>query len=88
MNKGLKEPAAKPDRWVVVSGGGASATGPGRYARAVGTRVVAVDIADDQLQLARALGLGADFAGNAAREDPVAAVRPKWVGRLRVRGQI
>src|SRR6188768_1044846 len=44
-----------------------------QYARIAGGRVVAVDIHDDKLELARELG--AEFTVNAAKDDPVAAIR-------------
>src|SRR5690349_10133127 len=44
-----------------------------QYARIAGGRVVAVDLHDDKLELARELG--ADYTVNAAKEDPVAAIQ-------------
>jgi propanol-preferring alcohol dehydrogenase len=44
-----------------------------QYARIAGGRVVAVDVNDEKLELARELG--AEWVVNAAREDPVAAIR-------------
>src|SRR3954464_9033506 len=44
-----------------------------QYARIAGGRVVAVDLHDDKLELARELG--AEFTVNAAEEDPVAAIQ-------------
>jgi propanol-preferring alcohol dehydrogenase len=44
-----------------------------QYARIAGGRVVAVDLFDDKLELARELG--AEFTVNAAKEDPVAAIQ-------------
>ena len=44
-----------------------------QYAAIAGGRVVAVDLIDEKLQLARELG--AEFTVNAAREDPVAAIQ-------------
>ena len=44
-----------------------------QYAAIAGARVVAVDVVDEKLELAR--GLGAAFTVNAAKEDPVAAIK-------------
>ncbi|MDD5555997.1 MAG: alcohol dehydrogenase AdhP [bacterium] len=70
--KGLKETGARPGEWAAVVGVGGLGHLAVQYARAMGMRVAAVDIADDKLSLAR--GLGAELAVNAARENPVAEV--------------
>ena len=44
-----------------------------QYAAIAGGRVVAVDVLDDKLEMARELG--AEFTVNATREDPVAAIK-------------
>jgi len=44
-----------------------------QYARIAGGRVVAVDVVDEKLELARRLG--AEYTVNAASEDPVAAIQ-------------
>jgi propanol-preferring alcohol dehydrogenase len=44
-----------------------------QYAQIAGGRVVAVDLHDDKLELARELG--AEFTVNAAKEDPVTAIQ-------------
>jgi propanol-preferring alcohol dehydrogenase len=44
-----------------------------QYAAIAGGRVVAIDLIDDKLELARELG--AEFTVNAAKEDPVAAIQ-------------
>ncbi|MBN9416990.1 zinc-dependent alcohol dehydrogenase [bacterium SCN 62-11] len=54
--KGLKEMDCRPGDWVVVSGIGGLGHMAVQYARAMGLRVVAVDIADSKLQLAKQLG--------------------------------
>jgi alcohol dehydrogenase, propanol-preferring len=71
--KGLKETEAKPGEWVAISGIGGLGHLAVQYAKAMGLRVVAVDIADDKLTLARQSG--ADATVNVATEaNPVAAV--------------
>jgi propanol-preferring alcohol dehydrogenase len=76
--KGLKETEARPGQWVVISGiGGLGHVGV-QYAKAMGLRVVAVDVADDKLALARRLG--AELAVNAREEDPVAFVQRETGG--------
>jgi alcohol dehydrogenase, propanol-preferring len=71
--KGLKETEAKPGEWVVVSGIGGLGHVAVQYARAMGLRVAAVDVADDKLTLARALG--AEIAINAATQEPVTEIQ-------------
>ncbi len=44
-----------------------------QYAAIAGGRVIAVDLLDEKLELARELG--AEFTVNAAREDPVEAIK-------------
>lgn len=67
--KGLKETEAQPGDWMVISGVGGLGHVAVQYAVAMGYRVIAVDIADDKLHLARALG--AEIALNAKQVDPV-----------------
>jgi len=76
--KGLKETQVRPGEWVVVSGVGGLGHLAVQYARAMGMRVAAVDIADDKLALARELG--AELTVNAAHEDPVAVVQERVGG--------
>ena len=66
--KGLKETDTKPGDWVAISGVGGLGHVAVQYAKAMGLRVAAVDVADDKLDLATALG--AEVAINAARQDP------------------
>jgi alcohol dehydrogenase, propanol-preferring len=66
--KGLKETEARPGEWVVISGVGGLGHVAIQYARAMGLHVAAVDVADDKLALARALG--AEIAVNALSVDP------------------
>ncbi|KYK43645.1 alcohol dehydrogenase AdhP [Bradyrhizobium sp. 191] len=61
--KGLKETEAKPGEWVVISGVGGLGHVAIQYAKAMGLKVAAVDIAEDKLALAREAG--ADLAVDA-----------------------
>jgi propanol-preferring alcohol dehydrogenase len=78
--KGLKVTDTKPGDWVVISGIGGLGHLAVQYATAMGLNVVAVDIDDAKLALAR--DLGAAVTINARTEDPVAGVR-KQVGGAR-----
>ena len=70
--KGLKETEAKPGQWVVISGAGGLGHVAIQYAKAMGLHVVALDVADSRLSLARELG--ADLAVNASDADAVQQV--------------
>lgn len=71
--KGIKETEAKPGEWVVISGVGGLGHLAVQYAKAMGLRVVAVDIADEKLAVAKQVG--ADAIVNVATEaDSIAAV--------------
>lgn len=65
--KGLKETEARPGEWVVISGIGGLGHVAVQYAKAMGLKVVAVDIAADKLALAKSAG--ADVAVNALDAD-------------------
>lgn len=67
--KGLKETEAKPGEWVVISGVGGLGHVAVQYAKAMGLKVAAIDIAEDKLELARERG--ADLAVNALGADAV-----------------
>jgi propanol-preferring alcohol dehydrogenase len=67
--KGLKETEAKPGEWVAISGIGGLGHVAVQYAKAMGLHVVALDVAEGKLALARSLG--ADVAVDA--RDPGAA---------------
>ena len=71
--KGLKMTEARPGQWVVISGIGGLGHIAVQYAKAMGLRVAAVDIADDKLDLARKHG--AELVINALDGDPVAAIQ-------------
>jgi propanol-preferring alcohol dehydrogenase len=66
--KGLKMSGVKPGEWVVISGIGGLGHIAVQYARAMGMRVAAVDIADDKLALAKKFG--AELLVNANNENP------------------
>lgn len=71
--KGLKVSETKPGQFVVISGVGGLGHIAVQYAKAMGMRVIAVDIADDKLELAKKHG--AEFTVNAGQVDPAAAVQ-------------
>jgi alcohol dehydrogenase, propanol-preferring len=70
--KGLKELEARPGEWVLISGVGGLGHVAIQYARAMGLKVAAIDIAEDKLKLARTAG--ADLAVNALSADAVEQV--------------
>jgi propanol-preferring alcohol dehydrogenase len=76
--KGLKSTDTRPGDWVVVSGIGGLGHMAVQYAKAMGLNVVAVDISEAKLQLARTLG--ASLAVNARETDPAAFVQKEIGG--------
>ena len=70
--KGLRETDARPGEWVLISGVGGLGHIAIQYAKAMGFRVAALDIAEDKLKLARAAG--AELAVNALSADAVDSV--------------
>ncbi|MGB3688980.1 MAG: alcohol dehydrogenase AdhP [Jannaschia helgolandensis] len=70
--KGLKETEVRPGQWVAILGIGGLGHMAVQYAKAMGMHVVAIDIADSKLKLAKSLG--ADEIINAADVDPVKEV--------------
>ncbi|MET3755506.1 D-arabinose 1-dehydrogenase-like Zn-dependent alcohol dehydrogenase [Rhizobium binae] len=70
--KGLKETEARPGEWVAISGVGGLGHVAIQYAKAMGLKVIALDIAAAKLDLAR--HVGADLALNALSEDTVETV--------------
>ena len=70
--KGLKETEARPGEWVVISGVGGLGHIAIQYAKAMGLKVIGLDIAEDKLKLARESG--ADQAVNALARDAVERV--------------
>jgi alcohol dehydrogenase, propanol-preferring len=75
--KGLKATDTRPGDWVVVSGIGGLGHMAVQYAKAMGLNVIAVDVDDAKLELARRLG--ASLGVNARKADPTAFVK-KEVG--------
>ncbi|KSW25156.1 MULTISPECIES: alcohol dehydrogenase AdhP [unclassified Pseudomonas] len=71
--KGLKETKARPGQWVAISGIGGLGHVAVQYAKAMGLHVVAVDVDDAKLELARKLG--ASLTINAKKENPVEVVQ-------------
>ena len=65
--KGILETETRAGEWLAVSGIGGLGHLAIQYAKAMGMRVAALDVADDKLVLARSLG--ADLAVNALDED-------------------
>ena len=63
----------RPSEWVAVFGAGGIGLATLILARAIGARVIMVDVVPDKL--AHATAQGADAVVNAAQTDPVAAVR-------------
>lgn len=71
--KGLKVLDCKPGDWVAISGIGGLGHMAVQYAKAMGFHVIAVDVAEDKLKLAREVG--ADMTVNAATQDPIKEVQ-------------
>ncbi|WP_409995077.1 alcohol dehydrogenase AdhP [Rhizobium leguminosarum] len=67
--KGLKETEARPGEWVAISGVGGLGHIAIQYAKAMGLKVIALDVAGGKLDLARQVG--ADLALNALSEDTI-----------------
>jgi propanol-preferring alcohol dehydrogenase len=76
--RGLKRTQARPGQWAAVFGVGGLGHLAVQYAKAMGLRVAAVDIADDKLRLASELG--ADMVVNAKEADPVRTLKKGLAG--------
>jgi propanol-preferring alcohol dehydrogenase len=76
--RGLKRTRARPGQWAAVFGVGGLGHLAVQYAKAMGLRVAAVDIADDKLRLAS--DLGADIIVNAKQADPVRTLKKQLAG--------
>ena len=75
--KGIRVTDTRPGQWIAISGIDGLGHVAVQYAVAMGLHVVAVDVADDKLELARKLG--ATLTVNAATDDPAAVIQ-KQVG--------
>jgi propanol-preferring alcohol dehydrogenase len=64
--KGIKETEVRPGEWIVISGIGGLGHVAVQYAKAMGLHVIAVDVSDAKLSLARSLGAEAAFDGRSA----------------------
>jgi propanol-preferring alcohol dehydrogenase len=71
--KAVKVAGTRPSDLVAVFGVGGLGHLAIQYAAIAGGRVVAVDLHDEKLELARTLG--AEWTVNAAQEDPIAAIQ-------------
>lgn len=76
--KGLKVTDTRPGQWVAISGIGGLGHVAVQYARAMGLRVVAIDVDDDKLRLAARLG--AELTANATTIDPAAFLQKEIGG--------
>lgn len=76
--KGIKETDTKPGNWLVIFGIGGLGHMAVQYAKAMGLNVVAIDIHEPQLALAKQLK--ADIVINAALEDPIVRVQKEIQG--------
>jgi propanol-preferring alcohol dehydrogenase len=70
--KGIKETEARPGQWIAISGIGGLGHIAIQYAKAMGLHVVALDVTEEKLALARSLG--AELAVNARAPDAIAQV--------------
>jgi propanol-preferring alcohol dehydrogenase len=70
--KGIKETEARPGQWIAISGIGGLGHVAIQYAKAMGLHVVALDVTEEKLALARSLG--AELAINARAPDAAAQV--------------
>lgn len=70
--KGIKETEARPGEWIAISGIGGLGHVAIQYARAMGLHVAALDVTEEKLALARALG--AEITVNARAPDAAAQI--------------
>jgi propanol-preferring alcohol dehydrogenase len=70
--KGIKETEARPGEWLAISGIGGLGHVAIQYAKAMGLQVIALDVSEEKLALARALG--AELALDARAPDVVTRI--------------
>jgi propanol-preferring alcohol dehydrogenase len=70
--KGIKETEVRPGQWIAISGIGGLGHIAIQYAKAMGLHVVALDVTEEKLALARSLG--AELAVNARAPDAIPQV--------------
>jgi D-arabinose 1-dehydrogenase-like Zn-dependent alcohol dehydrogenase len=70
----LKETEARPGEWVEISGVGGLGHVAIQYAKAMGLKVAAIDIAANKLNLAQATGVRASAEDGAAKGHG----QPRW----------
>lgn len=70
--KGIKETEARPGEWLAISGIGGLGHVAIQYAKSMGLHVVALDVTEEKLALARSLG--AELAINAKAPEAIAQV--------------
>lgn len=70
--KGIKETETRPGEWLAISGVGGLGHMAVQYAKAMGLRVLALDVSEDKIALARMVG--ADLALNASDPEVVSRV--------------
>ena len=76
--KGIKETEVRAGEWIVISGVGGLGHLAIQYAKAMGLHVVAVDVGEEKLELARKLG--AHIAVDARAEDPARRIQDEIGG--------
>jgi alcohol dehydrogenase, propanol-preferring len=76
--KGIKETEARPGEWLAISGIGGLGHVAIQYAKAMGLHVIALDVTEEKLALARSLG--AELAIDARAPDVVAQVMKQTGG--------
>jgi propanol-preferring alcohol dehydrogenase len=76
--KALKVTGAKPGEWVAIYGIGGLGHVAVQYAKAMGLNVVAVDLGDEKLELAKQLG--ADLVVNPKHDDAAQWIKEKVGG--------